>query len=118
MPYPEEEFLQLAGLQHFAFCRRQWALIHLEAQWRENLRTVEGELLHRRAHDASLREKRGPLLILRSLPVFSRRLGLSGQCDGVRGLKCPGRRRGQAEAGRTPHGVRGLKYIGNGVDDI
>lgn len=83
MPYPEEEFLQLAGLQHFAFCRRQWALIHLEAQWRENLRTVEGELLHRRAHDASLREKRGPLLILRSLPVFSRRLGLSGQCDVV-----------------------------------
>lgn len=109
MPYPEEEFLQLAGLQHFAFCRRQWALIHLEAQWRENLRTVEGELLHRRAHDASLREKRGPLLILRSLPVFSRRLGLSGQCDVVRGLKFPSRRRSTRRAGRTPQGVRGLK---------
>lgn len=81
--YSEEEYLQLAGLQHFVFCRRQWALIHLEAQWQENLRTVEGALLHCRAHDASLRERRGSLLILRGLPVQSRELGLSGQCDVV-----------------------------------
>ena len=40
--YREEDFLQLSGLQHFAFCRRQWALIHIEQQWQENLRTVEG----------------------------------------------------------------------------
>ncbi len=49
--FREEDFLPLSGLQHFAFCRRQWALIHLEQQWQENLRTVEGELLHQRAHD-------------------------------------------------------------------
>lgn len=42
--YNEEEFLPLSGLQHFAFCRRQWALIHIETQWEENLRTVEGHL--------------------------------------------------------------------------
>ena len=46
---PEDEYLALSGLQHFAFCRRQWALIHIERQWAENLRTVEGDLLHRRA---------------------------------------------------------------------
>ena len=81
--YQEEELLQLSGLQHFAFCRRQWALIHLEQQWAENLRTVEGGLLHQRAHDEAARERRGDTLILRGLPVVSRTLGLSGQCDVV-----------------------------------
>ena len=83
MIYPEEDLLQLSGLQHFAFCRRQWALIHIEQQWQENLRTVEGALLHRRAHDEQLRERRGDVLILRGLPVVSRTLGLSGKCDVV-----------------------------------
>ena len=83
MNFREEEFLPLSGLQHFAFCRRQWALIHLEQQWQENLRTIEGQLLHERAHDASLRERRGDTLVLRSLAVASPTLGLSGQCDVV-----------------------------------
>ena len=39
MSVREDDFLQLSGLQHFAFCRRQWALIHVEQQWRDNLRT-------------------------------------------------------------------------------
>ena len=81
--YRDEDLLQLAGLQHFAFCRRQWALIHIENQWAENLRTVEGDLLHRRAHDEAARERRGDTLILRGLPVASHTLGLSGQCDVV-----------------------------------
>ena len=79
--WPEEETLQLSGLQHFAFCRRQWALIHIEGLWRENLRTVEGDLFHTRAHDGQQRERRGNTLILRGLPVFSRTLGISGKCD-------------------------------------
>ena len=81
--YRDEDLLQLAGLQHFAFCRRQWALIHVENQWAENLRTVEGNLLHRRAHDEAARERRGDTLILRGLPIVSYTLGLSGQCDVV-----------------------------------
>lgn len=44
--YKEDEFLQLSGIQHFAFCRRQWALAYIELQWQENVRTVEGRLLH------------------------------------------------------------------------
>lgn len=81
--YREEEFLQLSGLQHFVFCRRQWALIHIENQWRENLRTVEGALFHTRAHDEQQRERRGDILILRGLAVASAALGISGQCDVV-----------------------------------
>lgn len=83
MSYREEEYLQLSGLQHFAFCRRQWALIHIEQQWKENLLTTEGELFHQRAHDGRQRERRGDTLILRGLPVFSPRLGISGLCDVV-----------------------------------
>ena len=77
----KEEYLQLSGLQHFSFCRRQWALIHLENQWNENLRTAEGNLFHNRAHDEQQRERRGDTLILRGLPIVSHTLGLSGQCD-------------------------------------
>ena len=83
MTFSSEDLLPLSGLQHFAFCRRQWALIHLEQQWAENLRTVEGDLLHRRAHDEAARERRGSTLILRGLPIVSHTLGLSGQCDVV-----------------------------------
>ena len=81
MNHPEEAFLQLSGLQHFRFCRRQWALIHIEQQWAENFRTVDGELMHRNAHDAGFQESRGDLYITRSVSVFSPTLGVSGQCD-------------------------------------
>ena len=79
--YDEEEFLQLSGIQHFAFCRRQWALIHIETQWQENVRTVEGKLFHERAHDSGIRERRGDLIISRAMPICSRELGVSGECD-------------------------------------
>lgn len=100
MIYKEEEFLQLSGLQHFAFCRRQWALIHIEQQWKENVRTVEGSFLHVKAHDASQRERRGNTLILRDLPVYSNILGLSGKCDVVEFY--------QSDQGVFLHGVDGL----------
>lgn len=61
MPYREEEYLMLSGLQHFTFCRRQWALIHIEQVWAENLSTVEGELLHSKAHNATETESRKDL---------------------------------------------------------
>ena len=81
--YQEEDYLLLSGLQHFSFCRRQWALIHIEQQLQENLRTVERMLLHQRAHDDRIQEKRGGLLISRGMPVYSRELGVSGVCDVV-----------------------------------
>ena len=81
--YNEEEFLQLSGIQHFAFCRRQWALAYIELQWQENVRTVEGHLLHENAHDAAIKEKRGDLIVVRAMPVHSKELGISGECDVV-----------------------------------
>lgn len=73
----------LSGIQHFAFCRRQWALIHIEQQWEENVRTMDGNLMHERVHDDSIREKRGGRIITRAMAVSSPRLGLSGECDAV-----------------------------------
>ena len=81
--YSEEEYLMLSGIQHFAFCRRQWAMIHIEQQWAENYRTTAGELMHKKAHDEGSFEKRGDLLIVRGLRISSSELWLSGQCDVV-----------------------------------
>ena len=83
MEYPEEDYLLLSGIQHFAFCRRQWALIHIEQVWSENIRTIEGKFMHEKAHDVFLKEKRGDLIISRGMPVFSRSLGITGSCDVV-----------------------------------
>lgn len=92
MRIPEKEWLQLSGLQHFAFCRRQWALIHIENQWAENFRTVDGSLMHENAHNQSFRETRGNLLIVRGLAIHSAELGVVGKCDIV-------------EFHRDPHGI-------------
>jgi CRISPR-associated exonuclease Cas4 len=83
MSYSEEDYLMLSGIQHFAFCRRQWALIHIEQQWAENYRTTAGELMHKKAHSETSVERRGNLLIMRGLRIASEELGVSGQCDVV-----------------------------------
>ncbi len=88
MEYTEEEYLMISGIQHFKFCRRQWALIHVEQQWEENVHTVVGELMHKKAHDPYLTEKRKDTIIVRALPVSSRELGVSGECDIVEFQKC------------------------------
>jgi len=50
--YTPDDLLPLSGIQHFLFCRRQWALIHVEMQWQDNALTVEGKIMHKRV-DAS-----------------------------------------------------------------
>lgn len=100
MEYREEDFLMLSGIQHFAFCRRQWALIHIEQQWQENEYTVAGELLHKNAHDPYFNEKRKDVIVSRSMPVFSRTMGVSGECDIVEFRK--------SDDGISIHGHRGL----------
>lgn len=81
MAYKEEDFLQLSGIQHFKFCRRRWALIHIEKQWAENFRTADGRIMHQNAHDKGFRESRGNVLVTRGMAVFSAVLGISGECD-------------------------------------
>ena len=83
MEYKEEDYLQLSGIQHYLYCPRQWALIHIESQWAENERTVDGTLFHKNAHDGSYREKRGNIITVRGMYVHSTKLGITGQCDVV-----------------------------------
>ena len=83
MDYKEDDYLMLSGIQHFVFCRRQWALIHIENQWEENVRTVEGHLIHEKAHDKFVSETRGNITVSRGMPVYSASLGTSGECDVV-----------------------------------
>ncbi|MDC4187060.1 CRISPR-associated protein Cas4 [Loigolactobacillus coryniformis] len=73
----------ISGIQHFRFCQRQWALIHIEQAWQDNLLTFDGQILHTKADQPEIREKRNDKLIVRSLPVHSRELGLTGICDVV-----------------------------------
>ncbi len=95
--YTPDELLPLSGIQHFLFCRRQWALIHVERQWQENTLTVEGKLLHKRVDDPFFTEIRKGVITARAVPVASYRLGLSGVCDVVEftespdGVQLPGR---------------------------
>ena len=56
--YPEEDLLPISGLQHLNFCERQWALIHMEQEWAENVLTVEGKQLHLHVHEQGA-ESRG-----------------------------------------------------------
>ncbi len=81
--YTADELLPLSGLQHFLFCRRQWALIHVERQWQENALTAEGRIMHKRADDPFFTESRNGVIIARSVPIASYRLGLAGVCDVV-----------------------------------
>jgi len=78
-----ENYLMLSGIQHIAFCERQWALIHVEKVWAENTRTFGGHLMHERADDPYFTESRGTLLICRSVPLCSHTLQLNGIADVV-----------------------------------
>lgn len=81
--YRDEELLMLSGIQHFCFCPRQWALIHIEQAWAENRLTVEGEWFHQRVDDPLLMVKRRDIVSLRSVQLVSRSLGLYGVSDVV-----------------------------------
>lgn len=80
--FSDDDLLPISALQHLVFCRRQWALIHLEGQWAENRLTVQGRHLHERAHKGGC-ESRGDVRITRGLRLCSYRLGLTGQADVV-----------------------------------
>lgn len=81
--YSDDDLLMLSGIQHFAFCERQWALIHIEQQWAENMRTVEGNHMHERVDDPFASEVRGNVITLRSVSMVSFELGLYGVADVV-----------------------------------
>lgn len=80
--HSEDDLVQLSSLQHYAFCPRQCALIHIEQIWSENRFTAEGRIMHERVHEEG-RESRGDVLIEHGVALHSLRLGLSGMADVV-----------------------------------
>lgn len=81
--YSEDELLPISGLQHIAFCERQWALIHIERQWEENQRTAEGRVIHERVHDPDYKAHKPGVIVVRSMQLKSLSLGLFGEADVV-----------------------------------
>lgn len=77
-----DESLPLSALQHWLFCPRQCALIHIERLWAENQFTAEGRVLHERA-DAGQSESRDGVRILRAVQIASLYHGLHGVADVV-----------------------------------
>lgn len=80
--YSEEDLISISALQHFVFCERQWALIHLEQIWEENRLTVEGHLFHDKV-DCGLQESKNNLMIYRGLRLRSLVYGITGVADVV-----------------------------------
>ena len=80
--YIEDDFIQLSSLQHFVFCPRQCALIHIEQLWSENVLTAEGRIMHDKV-DTANREARGNVQIDYGTPLRSFKLGLIGKADVV-----------------------------------
>ena len=74
------EKIPISALQHWLYCPRQCALIHLEQAWAENRFTAEGRVMHENAHHGP-DESRAHVRITRGLAVASERLALTGQCD-------------------------------------
>ena len=81
--YSEDDMLMLSGIQHYRFCPRQWALIHLEQPWNDDRLTIEGQLLHKHVDDPFYRQKCGDHITLRSVSIASYELGLYGISDAI-----------------------------------
>lgn len=83
MVYDENDYLMLSGIQHFQFCKRQWGLIHIEQIWADNEATAHGQILHQRADNPYVKEKRKDIIVSRAMHVSSSTLGLYGILDVV-----------------------------------
>lgn len=97
MMFAEDDLMPISTLQHYVFCKRQCALIHIEQVWAENRLTAEGRILHDKVHNEGS-ETRPNIRICRALRLRSLRLGLTGIADVVEfhadpeGEKVPGLR--------------------------
>ncbi|NLX19811.1 MAG: CRISPR-associated protein Cas4 [Desulfobulbus sp.] len=78
--YNEDDLIMISSLQHYLFCPRQCALIHIEQLWEENRFTAEGRILHERVHTSG-RESRRNLRIEYDVPIRSLELGITGRAD-------------------------------------
>jgi CRISPR-associated exonuclease Cas4 len=80
--FDEEELFPISALQHFVFCPRRCALVHIEQIWTENKFTVEGDILHERVDELG-RESRSSLIVSHGVGIRSLRFGVTGKVDVV-----------------------------------
>ncbi len=108
--FTEDDFIQLSALQHYVFCPRQCALIHVEDVWNENLYTVRGSILHEKV-DTDTYETRGTLKTVRGLRIHSTRLGIVGRADVVEFRK-------SSDGSETPEAIPVEFKSGKPKDDL
>jgi CRISPR-associated exonuclease Cas4 len=78
----DADLIPISALQHFLYCPRQCALIHLEQQWAESRHTAEGRLLHGRT-DQPKAERRKGIRTVTAMPLLHQELGITGIADVV-----------------------------------
>jgi len=124
--YMDDDYIPLSALQHFLFCERQCALIHVEQAWEENVFTAEGRIMHEHAHEEEFGTRAG-MRIERGMPLRSQTLGLNGKADVFEfHKKEDGRwypfpveyKHGEPKIIRAPHGRVGSLKLCNFTFDI
>jgi CRISPR-associated exonuclease Cas4 len=75
--------VSISALQHYSYCPRQCALIHVEQTYDQNIYTLRGDMAHARVHDEAQSERRDGVRIERGLRLWSEAWGLVGQADVV-----------------------------------
>jgi CRISPR-associated exonuclease Cas4 len=80
--WDESELVMISALEHWSYCPRQCALIHLEQTFDENLYTLRGNAVHKRVDEPET-EEQGGMRVERALPLWSKTLGLIGKADVV-----------------------------------
>lgn len=78
----DDDSIPISALQHYLYCPRQWALIHLERVWTENVQTAQGRLLHQRSDEPAAGQRHG-VRTLTALSLRHAELGLVGVADVV-----------------------------------
>jgi len=87
--YPEEDLIPLSYLAQYYYCARRAGLLLVEQQWRDNVHTAEGTILHERVHAVGS-ESRGDQRVMRGVYLRSLELGISGVADCVELTKTQG----------------------------
>lgn len=98
-----DDVIIISALQHYSYCPRQCALIHIEQEFSDNVHTARGDAVHARVDEPGWEIQPGAR-VERALPVWSDRLGLTGRCDAVEF-----RKDGSIYPVETKHGPRKTK---------
>jgi CRISPR-associated exonuclease Cas4 len=80
--WDSDDLVMISALEHYSYCARQCALIHVEQTFDENLYTLRGRAVHERVDEPAVEFQEG-VRVERALPLWSKRLGLIGKADVV-----------------------------------